>query len=184
MIHQSGIRRVRSGCTTCKLRRRKCDESLPRCSLCARLDVDCDRRQNIRFKHSTVSRAPRVESTAMDTQVQSGSDIVAPETPQGSTCSNTPSPVGDSGNDAIDNLSQLSPLERPASVDPSNDDEQPLSVETSLSNGNIITGWRHTDPGGSVSTNRNTQISSSVHRIIGLLVPPSTSPTLLQRYHL
>lgn len=63
-MQDSGIRRTRSGCTTCRQKRRKCDEKLPRCSVCVRLDVKCDRRQNIRFKHSTVSGSAPPESDA------------------------------------------------------------------------------------------------------------------------
>ncbi|KAJ6263152.1 Transcriptional activator [Drechslerella dactyloides] len=36
-------KRVRSGCSSCKSRRKKCDEMLPKCGDCSRLGLDCHR---------------------------------------------------------------------------------------------------------------------------------------------
>jgi len=36
-------KRTRSGCNSCKLRRKKCDESYPKCTDCARLGLKCER---------------------------------------------------------------------------------------------------------------------------------------------
>lgn len=47
------ITRTRSGCWVCRQRRKKCDQQLPRCSTCVRLNQDCERQRNIRFRYLT-----------------------------------------------------------------------------------------------------------------------------------
>ncbi|KAH7338421.1 fungal-specific transcription factor domain-containing protein [Rhizoctonia solani] len=40
-IRNSHFRRSRNGCLTCKAKRKKCDENLPICSRCSKVDADC-----------------------------------------------------------------------------------------------------------------------------------------------
>ncbi|PYH42643.1 uncharacterized protein BP01DRAFT_376110 [Aspergillus saccharolyticus JOP 1030-1] len=57
-------RRSRSGCYTCRLRRKKCDENRPRCSSCSKLDITCEYNEptwwrNVELRHVHMQRIKR-----------------------------------------------------------------------------------------------------------------------------
>ncbi|KAK9239516.1 hypothetical protein V1525DRAFT_398303 [Lipomyces kononenkoae] len=52
-----GVRKVTTGCLTCKTRHKKCDEARPACSACIRAGWKCD------FVSSSLSQAPRYAMT-------------------------------------------------------------------------------------------------------------------------
>ncbi|KAI5805696.1 fungal-specific transcription factor domain-containing protein [Geopyxis carbonaria] len=47
MVKPRRVQRTRSGCVTCKQRRKKCDELLPTCSDCRRLGLVCERPSSV-----------------------------------------------------------------------------------------------------------------------------------------
>jgi hypothetical protein len=69
------ITRVRSGCWTCKARRKKCDEERPHCQTCRKLGIACEGyglrlrwaglgRPRVSFNHRNQTRDRRLATTA------------------------------------------------------------------------------------------------------------------------
>lgn len=71
-MHSLKRARTRSGCYTCRRRKKRCDESHPICGACERLGIECNfpspGRENINSRHSvrkSTSDRPKTEPTNM-----------------------------------------------------------------------------------------------------------------------
>ncbi|KLJ11503.1 hypothetical protein EMPG_13308 [Blastomyces silverae] len=78
-------RRSRGGCAQCLQQHRKCDEGRPRCGRCARLNIDCEYKKNIRWVNGPHRHQQRrgesrdnLLPTAPDLQVSNISSSGAP----------------------------------------------------------------------------------------------------------
>ncbi|KAL7904546.1 fungal transcriptional regulatory protein [Trichoderma velutinum] len=63
-LSKARVRRVRTGCLTCKNRRKKCDETKPRCDDCRRLRLDCEWPPKC-LKSKTVAAAVTTKAVAL-----------------------------------------------------------------------------------------------------------------------
>ncbi|ENH75278.1 Transcriptional regulatory protein moc3 [Fusarium oxysporum f. sp. cubense race 1] len=58
---KTGARRSKSGCVSCRKRRRKCDESKPRCNRCLSANIECSYNTKVEFRDATVWAAQKVK---------------------------------------------------------------------------------------------------------------------------
>ncbi|CAI7664015.1 unnamed protein product [Penicillium bialowiezense] len=65
-------KRSRSGCYTCRLRRKKCDENHPHCSACANLQVECNYKRPVWWTDPTLrrSRKEQIKNTIKQTKMR------------------------------------------------------------------------------------------------------------------
>ncbi|SCO20717.1 unnamed protein product [Fusarium fujikuroi] len=58
---KTGARRSKSGCVSCRKKRRKCDESKPRCNRCLSANIECSYNTRVEFRDATVWAAQKVK---------------------------------------------------------------------------------------------------------------------------
>lgn len=84
---KSGVTRTRTGCWTCRARRKKCDETRPTCLACRSLNLQCEGygvrlkwatrgRPCVTFRHARL-RKPKAESPSIKSESQ-GSPVSSP----------------------------------------------------------------------------------------------------------
>ncbi|RSL92120.1 hypothetical protein CEP52_014000 [Fusarium oligoseptatum] len=87
-VKKTNIVRTRTGCITCRERRKKCDEKKPACSTCSRLGKRCEKyKAGFNFKNVTFETSPSPPREAHKTrarfapQENYSPEAVAAETP-------------------------------------------------------------------------------------------------------
>lgn len=86
------FRRSRGGCATCKRRKRKCDETRPKCLACRAKGIECDG-YDIRLRWGTDNVAsPSHHGSRRDSKPNSGSESMTLGTPESSAGGNDGSP--------------------------------------------------------------------------------------------
>ncbi|KAL6361020.1 hypothetical protein LRP88_04482 [Fusarium phalaenopsidis] len=75
-VKKTNIVRTRTGCITCRERRKKCDEKKPACSTCARLGKRCEKyKAGFNFKNVSFDASPSPRQGAHKTRARPFSDM-------------------------------------------------------------------------------------------------------------
>ncbi|OJD28461.1 hypothetical protein ACJ73_00122 [Blastomyces percursus] len=83
-------RRSRGGCAQCLQQHRKCDEGRPRCGRCARLNIDCEYKKNIRWVNGPHRHQQR---RARSSPRRESRDDLLPTTPDSGVSHNSSSGI-------------------------------------------------------------------------------------------
>ncbi|RMD42186.1 hypothetical protein DV735_g2956, partial [Chaetothyriales sp. CBS 134920] len=124
-------RRSRSGCFTCRLRRKKCDEGKPKCKACRHLGLDCEYKRPLWWSNNETRRNHKdhIKSIIKRTKTTEKSSAV-PSTYQGPyrriSAPNMPYsvPTPDTGSDGQTREASVAPQNgRASSLDSDEDDD-------------------------------------------------------------
>ncbi|EPE28553.1 Zn2/Cys6 DNA-binding protein [Glarea lozoyensis ATCC 20868] len=93
-VRRSGITRVRTGCQTCRGRKKKCDESKPHCLNCTKANLECSGLPEVRRWENTAAgqRALRRKANTQSHRTTRRSETLV-EFPVNLPWSNQPSPL-------------------------------------------------------------------------------------------